>query len=555
MVTRFVMCCGLWLLINSVAWAEFPEPVCSCESSAPSSITVWSPVRREPERLELVRTPTGMDRWPLQIIVPERLLNRLVAVERSEAGPVRDVIANTDVVGRQITVTRVQADCRPNDDRAEINLVLQGTVQSDTLGVTRQASVNTLGRHGVVAVKTVLFDGRLFFTRRPQVWVDVHNQHVGATTQFDGMPFLHRFARNTALSTAERLRPQADAETGEHLAAQIGPQFNQDADQRLGQWNRALKDNLQTRYRDFWPNRMSPRTTDSHFLFSAAWADAPELAVADAGHVTGLTPLDANSDSITVRVHESVLNSALQRLKLEGKTFSEPQVRDAFESFVAKFSGRVLASKKLKAAPLSEAMTPQIRFADKDAVRLKIAAGKVLLIVNASVEVAGQTVLAQDEITVPLTWAARKGEWQVDPGMMAFARGNNDVSLAGMMETLVRSQLAEAIPATVLPQSFAIPLAEGQSQSLRFAKTDASAGWLTLSLDIESNQRPIPNQMQPIPEEAFPLPDLSRSEVSTTRRLKPISSPRDRRSSADPSREGWTSRTTRQPRDSAGWFE
>ena len=117
-------------------------------------------------------------------------------------------------------------------------------------------------------------------------------------------------------------------------------------------------------------------------LLSAAWADAPELVAADTGRVTGLNLIDVDADSITVRVHESVLNSCLHRLELAGKTFSEPQVRGAFESFVARFSGRVVAANKVKAAPLAAAMTPQIRFADKDPVRFKLAEGKVLLIMN-----------------------------------------------------------------------------------------------------------------------------------------------------------------------------
>ena len=169
MANRVLVSCGLWMTVTVAAWAQSPEPPCSCEPRTKLSIVERSPSGREPERLELIRTPIGVDRLPLQIVVPERVLNRLVAEERSEAGPVRDVIANTDVVGQQITVTRVQADCRPNDERAEINLVLHGTVQSDTLGVTRQAAVNTVGRHGVIAVKPVLFDGTLLMTRRPSL--------------------------------------------------------------------------------------------------------------------------------------------------------------------------------------------------------------------------------------------------------------------------------------------------------------------------------------------------------------------------------------------------
>ncbi|HLQ47233.1 MAG TPA: hypothetical protein VK137_20985, partial [Planctomycetaceae bacterium] len=530
---RILVVGGLWLSVVSAAWAQTSTPLGGYESAPLTTELVRPASPHKPERLEQARTPFAVDRSPLQIVIPERVLNLWLTKERVDAGPVRDVIMNAEVVGRQTTTTRVRADCRPNDEHAEIHLVLRGTVQSDTVGMTRQAAVSTVGRHGVVAVKPVMFDGRQFSTRRPRVWVDVHNQHVAARTPLDGVPFLDGIARGTALSIAERLRPQGDAATAEHLGAQLGPQFNRDADRQLGRLNRLLKTELQTRYGDFWPNRLSPRTTDSHLLLFAAWADAPEVAVADTGRETdtpvlqsGLGPVaaDDDADAVTVRLHESVLNACLQRLPLAGQTYSEPQLREAFESLVTKFGGRAVASNKIKKVSLP-GMTPLIRFADKDPVRVKIADGQLLLIVNVGVEVAGQTVLAQDEITLPLSWTVRSDECQIVPGRLAFAKGDNGVSLVSMMESLARSQLAEAIPATLLPQSIAIPVEESPPLSLRLAKVDASSGWLTVSLHIESSME---SRQKPVSEEIFPSPPPapmpSQAEAPTVRRFKPTPS-------------------------------
>src|SRR5439155_2868575 len=155
---RISMIGGLLLLVVSGAWAQTPAPLGSYESAPATTELMRSPSPRKPERLEQARTPFAVDRSPLQIVIPERVLNLWLTKERVDAGPVRDVIMNAEVVGRQTTITRVQADCRPNDDHAEIHLVLRGTVQSDTVGMTRQAAVSTVGRHGVVVVKPVMFD-------------------------------------------------------------------------------------------------------------------------------------------------------------------------------------------------------------------------------------------------------------------------------------------------------------------------------------------------------------------------------------------------------------
>ena len=249
----------LCLLTASVGVAQSAEPLCSCgmpeparftrpSFSAPSRISptritsepivigsspsYGTPVVVRSMRVEASPEPQVADRSPLQVIIPEQLLNRLLTDERSEIGAVRDVIANADVIGRQTTATRVVVDLRPSASFAEMNLVLTGAVQSDTVGMTSQAAVNTLGRHDVLAVKPVMFDGYQVTTRRPRVWVDVHNEHVGAQTALDGTLF-GGLARGIAISTAKRQRAQVDAETAEHLAARLGPQFNREADQQL----------------------------------------------------------------------------------------------------------------------------------------------------------------------------------------------------------------------------------------------------------------------------------------------------------------------------------
>lgn len=486
---------------TSLAAEPQGEPQCACNKELVDRRTVWSALRPassgasperataegEPRLFKSISTLVG-DLAPLQVIVPEGLLNRFLATERTENGEVRDVIANTDVVGRQTTVTRIQADCRPNSQRAEVHLVLRGTVYSDTLGVTRQAAVNTLGRHAVVAVKPVMFDGHQLSTRRPRVWVDVHNEHVAAQTKLDGLPIFGGIARGTALSTAERLRPQADAETAEHLSAQVGPQFNQEADFQLARFNRLLKSDLFVRFNKLWPTTLATRTTDSHLVVSGAWDDTTNL-------VQPLADLDRDSErdeSITVRVHESALNLALNRLPIAGKTFSERELGEIFEAFIGQLGGRVVASKPSKVA--TPALEPVVRFSERNPMRVSISSGQVSLVVNASIEVAGQTVLAQDEITVPLSWKAQHNAWRIDPGKLEFAKADQGISLVGMMEALARTPLANTIPTTLLPQGINLPSDAAAAPSLQIARIKATDGWLTIALAVEAFRQPNPDE-------------------------------------------------------------
>ncbi|MBC7820746.1 MAG: hypothetical protein IAG10_28000, partial [Planctomycetaceae bacterium] len=282
-----------------------------------------------------------------------------------------------------------------------------------------------------------------------------------------------------------------------HLAAQLGPKFNREADQQLGRFNREWRDGVKARFGSLWPQRLTARSTDSQLLLSATWADAPALAQAD-------VPRAADSDAVTIRLHESVLNAGLRTLDLGGKTLTEAELRETLEALVTTFGGRVLPREnKLAGQPLP-GTAPLIRLGDKDPVRISIAEGELRLTVIASIEVAGQTVLAQDEITVPLTSKLERGEWRVTPGQLAFAKADNGVTLAGMVETLVRNQLTAAFPDVVLPDSIPLPTSVPMQSmaSLRLARADASSGWLTLSLTFGAMAQPIP---EPQPEEAGPF--------------------------------------------------
>lgn len=511
MFSCFVL--GVWSLSSVVALAESPAPSCACGRPEPARFTpprlvapamlMPIPVRAEPvvvrtARIESAAVEVSPNQAPLQIILPERLLNQLMADERAEIGPVRDVIADANVIGQQATTTRVVVDVRPNQSFAELHLVLTGVVSSETVGITSQAAINTLGRHDVLAIKPVMFDGHQITTRRPRVWVDIHSEHVGAQTAFDGTLF-GGFARNVAIKTANRQRDQVDAETAEHLVAQLGPKFNREADQQLGRFNREWREGGKARFGKLWPQSLAASSTDSQLLISASWADAPALAPADAPHAS-------DADAVTIRVHESAINAWLKTLELGGKTLTETELREPFDALMIKLGGRVLRREnKLANQPLP-GTAPLIRLGKNDPVRVSFADGELRLMIVASIEVAGQTVLAQDEITVPFSSKIEQGEWRVKAGQLAFAKGGNGITLASMVETLVRNQLATAFPDVVLPESIALPISGSMPSmpALRLARAEASSGWLTLSLSFggTSSRGPTP---EPQPEEPRPF--------------------------------------------------
>ncbi len=537
---------GIVLMSGSLAFGQSISPECSCRTGRPGAIVSGprfsgpifsSPVSSEfgprTDDAEYRFAAQSVDRSPLQVIIPERVLNRLLTEQTSDTGPVRDVIAQADVVGEQSTVGQIHVDCRPSANRGEIHLVMQGIVSSDTVGWTSQAAVSTVGRHQVYAIKPVMFDGLQVTTRRPQIWVDVQNQNVSARTPYDGIPILNWIAQSTVRSETRRRQPQIDAETAESVAARLGPKFNRDADKRLAKLNQTWRDDWMAKYNELWPRTFSIRTTDSELQLSASWPDAPLLTAAEMSSVQDIV----DQDEITIRVHESVLNSALNRLPIAGNAYSEKQLREAIEGFIAQINGKVEPKKENDDADVviepPPGVIPMIRLAKETPVRMKIDKGSVRLLVKAGIEIAGQTILAEDEITMPLLLADKQTAWRIEPGTLSFAKADSGTALVGMVDTIVRNQLAASIPATSYPKSLPITDPDLPLDSMQMTKMEATPGWLTISFaaeprgqrilhEYEVPRQSLPDEVLPsieiVPPRLQPLPDETLPNDSTARR-------------------------------------
>src|SRR5262249_41629060 len=117
--------------------------------------------------------------YNVRIVASEDLLSRLMYDSHSEQGPVVDNIMGAAVSGTQTTNTTVGVDLKPSAQVARWDLVLNGNVQSDTTGVTSEATVNTHGNHNFQARKEITFDGSRFTTAPATINVNAHNTTTG----------------------------------------------------------------------------------------------------------------------------------------------------------------------------------------------------------------------------------------------------------------------------------------------------------------------------------------------------------------------------------------
>src|SRR6185295_3765339 len=125
-------------------------------------------------------------------------LNKLASDRRQENGQVRDQMLGANVYGNQTTMTTVTIDLVPSSSVAAFDIVANGQVSSNTVGVTDQAQIYTQGNHSFVAAKRILLNGERVSTQPARmVGISTNNTTTGANTNVGGL--FAGFANNVAV--------------------------------------------------------------------------------------------------------------------------------------------------------------------------------------------------------------------------------------------------------------------------------------------------------------------------------------------------------------------
>lgn len=349
-----------------------------------------------------VRRPVGPANFRLS--VSESFMNRLIAQERVDPGPVDDVILGAKVTGQQTTVSRIRADLVPSFDKARIALVLNGDVQSLTKGVTPQAVIGTLGQQQFVGVKEVYFDGVQLTTRHATVYIRARNQTVGAVTPLSGTLF-GGLADRIAFGVAERQKSAGEAVARDRLAERLFPTFDGEVDEKLAQANRQLSPlRKQLESSKLLPSTQSVWTTDTNLVYEGFLGDektAPSIG-------TLPDPVEGER-GLRFSIHESLMNSLIDRLGLKGYKTTDRELRDLEKSFLSLMGAQAPEDSPkdsdgpdlLPQLPGKDSLVTDIEFDDVEPMTVKVEPDRLVVKIKAHFKPAGQAVLPPMEVTIP----------------------------------------------------------------------------------------------------------------------------------------------------------
>jgi hypothetical protein len=424
----------------------------------------------------------------LEITVSEAFLNRILARESVEPGPVRDFVMGAKVTGKQTTVSKLNVDMVSSSTKARIALVLTGDVQTLTTGMTPQAMIDTAGQQQFVAVKDVFFDGWQFSTRHATVFVRARNQTLGATTPLSGSLF-GGLADRIAFRAAERRKSEGEAVARERTAERLYPRFDGDVDDQLANANRQL-DQVVRRHLELaklMPSTQAVWTTDSRLFHTVLVGREP--ATANIAPPREALVTDAG---ITISIHESLLNSLVDRTGLKGFKTTDRKLRELQDRLLPSANDNSRSddsrsgSLKLPRLPSeAEGIETEIVFDDHEPLTFKLETDRLIATVKATFKPAGQNVVPPMIVSIPFR-AEIKGEkirWVADsPSVSAQDRTNSKASLA-----VVEMMIQKMIEAEFTPLEFdrALPSVYWPvgGQPPRVTSIKSADGWVGISID------------------------------------------------------------------------
>ncbi len=432
--------------------------------------------------------------YNLQIVASRELLNKLLSDQQTTNGQVTDFVLGANVSGNEQTTTDISVELRPGSNTANLDLILNGVTQSNTVGSTDQANIYTQGYHRWGAKKPLRFDGTTLTTEpATMTYVQPSNTTTGASTRYSGSLF-GGMAEGQAVQAANSQRGESEAIAGQRIQTKVLPALDSRVDQLIQQVDEKMKYDLRKRLRvaGVLPSTVRARSNDAFVRLSAEVAGADDLA-GDTGN-----PAIETGAGLVISIHESLLNNAVSQMKFAGQTMTDAEVAAELQRYLSEVLGRKVdfadAAKKMaaaQAAMLPPGATPpaakpaeqspeqknsKFVFDQEDPIRFTIDNGEIKLVIRAGFKQEGQADVPTQEITVSMRMAAMGGRVALMRGAVGVA-GGGKVLRSGAIKQKIESAIPEITP---LDPQIHVPREGKAPVDLTVARIAADNGWLTM---------------------------------------------------------------------------
>jgi hypothetical protein len=306
----------------------------------------------------------------LRVAISEKMLNKLIPPPKTEYGTVHDTVLNVPVHGRSLTSSDLSIRFIPDPERARLALVVTGEVAATTSSTSGPATFYNDSEAYYAAQKQVEINKKGFLRLLPaEVEVRHSSRLRDVSTDLDGIPLLSQIARRVAQTQHDFYSDSANEEARQKVASRARERIDNEALQQFSAMVDRMNENMfgPLVKLSLEPTILDAQTTKERLTM--------RLRVAGEDQLGSNTPRpQAPSDClISFQIHESMINNALGRLQLEGKTFTLPQL-------AKRFAERFQRSNLWNVNPEHEDV--KITFAEKDAITVRCRDGQVVLTIS-----------------------------------------------------------------------------------------------------------------------------------------------------------------------------
>jgi hypothetical protein len=397
--------------------------------------------------------------------VSQKLVSSSVSQDVYEEQTVRDRIMGTSMRGTARMNGHVTAELVPDEERAAMDVLLDGTAYSNNVGYNGPVKVYTTGRTNISASK------RVFLSPEGLVGDDAVAD-CSTDSSINSIKANCGLIRRVAWKKARQQQPQAERVASAHAEVQVADRFDGRVAEMLDKANENFKTKLRNPLlrRDAFPNSLHFSSDAQQLIVRATRSGSAQTAAA------GPPPAVEGTFDLAVRIHDSMVINVGESI-MGAETLSDERLVKMLQD------AKMEIPPELKIGPESDAWS--ITFARELPLRVSFEGQKI------TVAVTGRQFTRNEQVVrEPMRISAVYIPTKTDKGMtlrregdvtVAYVQNRGRESVAMLaMKTFMRNKFDAMFKAEIDPKQLAIPGADQETTPVQLANVQAENGWLTL---------------------------------------------------------------------------
>jgi hypothetical protein len=456
-------------LLKAIEWNEQnPSGVATNYINDQFQNLMWSPdADRQAAAMQLQAHYRNAN---LRLAVSQDMLNRLIPDSPAVNEPVREQVLGADVSGYSQIRNRLSVKLVDDPSRIALKLQTLGEVDSDTIAKRSGFEVRNEGMAKFQAFKKLTLDrmGR-FSSDKPVASAQARQRLIGMRSKLDPFPVVNWIARRVAEKKLAQQTPEATELLEQKIRQSASHQLQQGVEQQVAQMQAYLKANLLDPLisMDLNPEALQLATNRQRVVMRYRLAGIDQMA-SDSPR-----PVDSNYDYLSLQLHQSLLNNAIERIEIESETFTPESLLEHLSEVIG------FNPKNTNGQTKHEA---QFVFANYDAIRVDFVEGKVRIELNLKSLRVGKGKTWRN-ITISSTYAAKV----IGSQIQLIQEGM--IGVKGKKFRIGDQIAVRAIFNVVLPDSYQFETIPRQLASrmngyaLVIADLDLADGWVGVTYD------------------------------------------------------------------------